>query len=79
MKIQKPDIGSVPVFKNGKTTVSTDQGIRSLRNSLGMNAEQFGQRIGVSARTVEGWEQGRQPSSYAMISLAMLYGKKEWT
>lgn len=32
-----------------------------------MNTQEFGALLGVSARTVEGWEQGRKPSRLASL------------
>lgn len=47
-------------------------GIRSIREKLGVNQAQLGARIGVSARTVAGWEQGRMPETAALNALAKL-------
>jgi len=33
--------------------------VRTLRRKLGMNADAFGELLGVCGRTVENWEQGR--------------------
>ena len=41
--------------------------VRKLRKALGMNTEDFGALVGVSKRTVEGWEQyKRHPGGPAM-------------
>jgi|KBSMisStaDraftv2_1062788.scaffolds.fasta_scaffold00145_44 DNA-binding transcriptional regulator YiaG len=39
----------------------TAKQIQALRHALKENAETFGARFLVSGRTVEGWEQGREP------------------
>jgi DNA-binding transcriptional regulator YiaG len=49
------------------------QEIRELRLARNLNTKQFGELVGVSARTVEDWEQGRRkPSGSAMILLTQL-------
>ena len=35
-------------------------GVKALRKKLGLNTSDFGSLIGVSGRTVEGWEQGKR-------------------
>ena len=34
--------------------------IRDVRKRMGLNVREFGLLIGVSGRTIEGWEQGRR-------------------
>lgn len=42
--------------------------IREIRKRTGLNAREFGSLIGVSGRTVEGWEQGRRkPGKPALL------------
>ena len=42
--------------------------IRETRKRTGLNAREFGSLIGVSGRTVEGWEQGRRkPGKPALL------------
>jgi|18_taG_2_1085343.scaffolds.fasta_scaffold33900_2 DNA-binding transcriptional regulator YiaG len=55
--------------------ISSDhkESIRSLRKSLGLTTVQFGHQVGVTKRTVEGWEQGRNPSKSAKIIMKVLY------
>jgi DNA-binding transcriptional regulator YiaG len=47
-------------------------GLRQLRKSKGWSAADLADQVGVSARTVEGWEQGRMPSKPALIILSKL-------
>lgn len=46
------------------------QGIRAVRTKYNLNTKTLGEICGVSARTVEGWEQGRPVSKPAMMLLA---------
>jgi putative transcriptional regulator len=48
--------------------------IQSLRHKLGENTKTFGQRLGVSGRTIEDWEQGRSKPSGPAIKLMEIYG-----
>ncbi len=42
--------------------------IREIRKRMGLNTREFGVLIGVSGRTIEGWEQGRRsPSKSALL------------
>lgn len=42
--------------------------IRDVRKRMGLNTREFGVLIGVSGRTIEGWEQGRRsPSKSALL------------
>lgn len=42
--------------------------VRNARKRTGLNAREFGSLIGVSGRTVEGWEQGRRkPGKPALL------------
>lgn len=51
--------------------------IHALRQSLNENRETFGRRVGVSGRTVEGWEQGhRRPGPAARVLLGRLAEEK---
>lgn len=45
-------------------------GIKAIRKKAGMTTQQFADEIGVSRRTVEGWESGRMPSTLALRALA---------
>jgi len=47
-------------------------GIKAIREKNKMNTQQLADAVGVSRRTVEGWESGRQPSTLALRALASL-------
>jgi DNA-binding transcriptional regulator YiaG len=48
-------------------TVFTPKQIRAIRTRLGLTRARFGQRIGVSAKTVQYYELGMQKPSQAVI------------
>jgi DNA-binding XRE family transcriptional regulator len=50
-------------------------GVKAIREKAGMTTEQLANKIGVSRRTVEGWEQGRPISTPAIKLLATLLKK----
>ena len=47
-------------------------GVKAIRDKAGLTTQQLGDAIGVSRRTVEGWESGRMPSTLALRALATL-------
>lgn len=47
-------------------------GVKAIREKAGMTTQQLADEIGVSRRTVEGWESGRMPSTLALRALAAL-------
>lgn len=47
-------------------------GIKAVRAKLGLTAAQLAERIGVSERTVNGWEQGRMPEVAGLNMLGKL-------
>lgn len=47
-------------------------GIKAIRAHLGMSTQQFADALGVSRRTVEGWEMGRMPSTLALRAMSAL-------
>ena len=49
-------------------------GIKALRAKLGLSVQDLATECGVSKRTVEGWEQGRMPTTQALIVMAKLVG-----
>jgi putative transcriptional regulator len=55
-------------FKAGKFRVAFSL-VKHVREKLGMTQEEFAQMLGVSARTLEGWEQGKTKPSGAAVSL----------
>lgn len=64
----------IPVIldDDGNPTDYAD-GVKLLRDRLGLNTAELGATVGVSRRTVENWEQGRnQPSAPALKLMADL-------
>jgi putative transcriptional regulator len=72
----KRDIGaelleSVRQMKRGETTI-VHVPAKAAREKTGMSQAQFAALLGVSVRTLQGWEQGRtQPSGAARTLLAI--------
>lgn len=63
----------VPVFVDGDNNpIDYADGIRQVRQQKGWSTEKLADLVGVSPRTVEGWEQGRMPSKPALIILSSL-------
>ena len=63
----------VPVFVDDNNQVlDYADGLRKLRKTKGWSTAKLAEQLGVSARTVEGWEQGRMPSKPALIILSKL-------
>ncbi len=50
----------------------TPKQIKKLRQELGWSAWKLGKEVGVSPRTVEGWEQGRPISKLALKILKQI-------
>ncbi len=62
---------SVREMKAGQVSVVTSPAIEA-RKKTGLSQAQFAKLIGVSVRTLQGWEQGRkQPSGAARTLLAI--------
>ena len=52
------------------------QGVKAIRKKMGLNTIDFGSLIGVSGRTVEGWEQSkRMPGKPELILINQLLEK----
>jgi DNA-binding transcriptional regulator YiaG len=47
-------------------------GIKAIRAKTGMSTQQLAEAVGVSRRTVEGWEMGRMPSTLALRAMSAL-------
>lgn len=47
-------------------------GVKAARAKLNLTAEQLAEKLGVSVRTVNGWEQGRLPSAQGLNMLGIL-------
>lgn len=63
----------VPVFLDGDgNLIDYAPALRQLRKEKGWSTSDLAGMVGVSSRTVEGWEQGRMPSTPALISLSRL-------
>jgi len=51
--------------------------IQKIRRKLGLNTVKFGNKLGVSGRTVESWEQGlRNPSKAVLLLIKKVFGIK---
>ncbi len=70
LKIKQDD--PKPSFSYEGKKISYALGIKTLRKKLGLNTKNFGAKVGVSGRTVEGWEQGRREPSRANLMLMRL-------
>jgi DNA-binding transcriptional regulator YiaG len=63
----------VPVFLDGAgNPMAYAPALQQLRKEKGWSTTDLAEQVGVSARTVEGWEQGRMPSKPALIILSKL-------
>jgi DNA-binding XRE family transcriptional regulator len=60
---------NIPVFVEAGKVIDYPDGIKAIRREKGWSTRDLGQLVGVSPRTVEGWEAGRMPS---VIALRML-------
>lgn len=63
----------MPIFvDDSNNPLDYADGLRRLRHLKGWSTAELAEQLGVSARTVEGWEQGRMPSKPALIILSKL-------
>jgi putative transcriptional regulator len=68
---------SVKQMKAGKTAIVRTPAIEA-RERTGLSQSQFARLLGVSVRTLQGWEQGRkQPSGAARTLLAIAQSNPE--
>ena len=54
--------------------ISQKEGLKQIRLKLMCSPAYLGQILGVSGRTVEGWEQGSPINTPALIILAIVFG-----
>ena len=63
----------IPIFvDDDNQPLDYADGFRRVRQQKGWSTADLAEQVGVSARTVEGWEQGRMPSKPALIILSKL-------
>jgi predicted transcriptional regulator len=63
----------IPVFVDGTGEVyDYADGFQRVRHEKGWNTTKLAEILGVSRRTVEGWEQGRMPSKTALLLLQQI-------
>lgn len=77
MKIEIKPNNEVSV--NNETPMRSFRAMKLIRAIMGDTIKDFSERIGVSVRTIEGWEQGRNPSKemIRMVALILLDVKKK--
>lgn len=71
-------LASAKEFKSGKVARSTQVDVSfvvSVRNHAGLSQSQFAHLLGVSVRTLQGWEQGRITPSGAAKTLIKIADK----
>lgn len=63
----------IPIFVDGgNNPIDYADGFRRVRQLKKWTTADLAEQLGVSARTVEGWEQGRMPSKPALFILSKL-------
>lgn len=63
----------IPIFVDAKNNpLDYAEGVRQLRIVKKLSTAELAEHCGVSARTVEGWEQGRMPSKAALLLMSQL-------
>lgn len=72
-----PDTGRPAILTDDGSVMSDADGIKAIRKGAGMSTQAFADLVGVSKRTVEGWESGRMPSRLAFWAMAQLIERKE--
>jgi len=64
--------GQPVILADDGSVMDYGPGIKAIRAHLGMTTQQLGESLGVSRRTVEGWEMGRMPSTLALRAMSAL-------
>ena len=64
--------GQPVILSDGGEVMDYAPCIKAIRDKLGFTTQQLADEIGVSRRTVEGWESGRMPSTLALRALVSL-------
>lgn len=77
--LKSPQVRPVFLDDHGHPMCDEAEAIRTLRYRLAISCREFGVIAGVSERTVENWEQGREPGLPALLKLFFQYGKREIT
>jgi len=54
----------------------TAKQLQKLRHAAGLSTKELGEKLGVSQRTIENWEQGRYKIAAAVVKLLELQGYK---
>jgi len=63
----------IPVFVDDTNQpLDYADGFQRLRHEKGWNTTKLAELLGVSARTVEGWEQGRMPAKTVLLLLQQI-------
>lgn len=76
LRVQKDGTSDFFFFFKGKTIVSTTEVVRQIRRMTDLSVEDFGLIVGVSPRTIEGWEQDRAISWVARVAIACRFFNK---
>lgn len=66
------------VFRDGGSPLTHAEGIKRIRAARGWNTKAMGEALGVSSRTVEGWEQGRPIECTILLRIARVMREKRF-
>jgi DNA-binding transcriptional regulator YiaG len=69
---RKREHGQPTVFERAKDGTNYAWSVRAVRERFGLSAAALGEEMGVSKRTVQGWEAGRMPGRMALEQLRKL-------
>ena len=64
-----------PIFIYDGKKVKNKEGVKLLRENAGLTRIEFANTLGVSDRSVEGWELGRSVSTDALLKIYNIYGE----